>query len=93
MDPIVSLGECTSDKLIQRPCATDSNAPGSAVQLALNPPHHPLIQSTLPEFAYEDAVRDSVKSLADTKVDNIHCSSLIHSDSCFITEGSGASQV
>lgn len=35
----------------------------------------------------EAVVRDSVRSCAEAKVDNIHCSSLIHSGSCFIAEG------
>lgn len=59
---------------------------GSAVQPVLNPPHCPLIQSTLPEFSYEDLVGDSVESLAEPKVDNIHHSHLIHPGSCFSKE-------
>ncbi|KAJ7400839.1 hypothetical protein BTVI_101645 [Pitangus sulphuratus] len=60
--------------------------------LLTDPPHCPLIQSILTEFTYEDVVRDSVKSLAEVKVDSIHCSPLIHPSSFFIIEGNQVGQ-
>ncbi|XP_071671297.1 uncharacterized protein [Patagioenas fasciata] len=48
---------------------------------------HALIQSNRPELAYEEVVRDGVKSLAEVKVDNIHCSPLIYPAGHTITEG------
>ncbi|KAJ7415731.1 Pleckstrin like proteiny domain-containing family A member 5 [Willisornis vidua] len=61
----------------------------SATQLVLNPPHCPLMPSTFAEFACKDAVRDSVDSLTEVQIDNIHCSPLIHLDSCLIIEEAG----
>ncbi|KAF4798717.1 hypothetical protein TURU_061816 [Turdus rufiventris] len=52
-------------------------ATGYDHQPVLNPPHCPLIQSTLLEFAYKDVVRESVESLAEVSVDSIHCSLFI----------------
>lgn len=65
------------------------NSLGSAVQFTtdLNPPCCLFIWSTLPEFAYEDIVRDSTKRLPEVKAGNIHCSPLIPSGNCFILEG------
>ncbi|KAJ7413204.1 hypothetical protein BTVI_43903 [Pitangus sulphuratus] len=46
--------------------------------------YQPLLPSM--KGAYENVVRDNVKSLAAVEVDNIHCSPLIHQSSCFIIE-------
>ena len=76
-----------------RPCATDHNLLRSAVQPFLNPPHCPLIQSTLPEFAYENVVKDRVESLAEAEVDSIYCSPLISPGSCLIIKQLGWSSM
>ncbi|KAJ7419643.1 hypothetical protein WISP_52739 [Willisornis vidua] len=67
-----------------RHCSTDYDLMESDIQSTLSPPHCPLIQSTLPEFAHENVVGDSIKSLTEFEIGNIHCSSLIHPGSCFI---------
>ncbi|KAJ7397362.1 hypothetical protein BTVI_136460 [Pitangus sulphuratus] len=60
---------------------------GSAIHSVLNPPHCPLIQPTFPEFSCEDIMGNSVKSLAEIQVDNIHCSPLIYPASYPTVEG------
>lgn len=44
------------------------------------------------QFAYKDAVKDSVKSLEEVKADNIHCSSCIYTGSCFVIGGNQVGQ-
>ncbi|KAJ7411403.1 hypothetical protein BTVI_49502 [Pitangus sulphuratus] len=83
-DTLRHMVDSTSDKPPIRPCATDYNPLGSAIQPVLNSPHCPLIQSPLPEFDYEDVVRDSAESFAE--VDTIHCSPVIYPCSFIIEE-------
>lgn len=66
---------------------------GLTAHWVLRPPHCPFIQSAPAGFAYKVIVEDSVKSLAKVQRDNMHCSSLIHPDSCFIVEGNTFHQV
>lgn len=54
--------------------------------------HCPLIQATLAKFACEDVVRGIIESLDGVKVDNNHCSYLIHPGSYFIIEDIQAGQ-
>ncbi|OWK64073.1 Gag-Pol polyprotein [Lonchura striata] len=61
--------------------------PAGALKPVLNPPHCPLIQSTLPEFAYEDIMSDSAENLVEVRGDNNHCYLLICLGSGFIVEG------
>lgn len=56
-------------------------------------PQCPLIQSTLLEFVYKGIVRDSVEFPAEVRVDNNHCSPLVHPGGiCLIAEGSQVGQ-
>ncbi|XP_048785824.1 uncharacterized protein LOC125686152 isoform X3 [Lagopus muta] len=59
-------------------CTTNNDPLCSASQPVLNPPHCPLIYPTLPQLCYKDVVGDSIKCLAEIKVDYIHCSAPIH---------------
>ncbi|XP_052520447.1 uncharacterized protein LOC128071593 [Tympanuchus pallidicinctus] len=70
-----------------RLCTTNSDPLCSASQPVLNPPHCPLIHPTLPQLCYKDVVGDSIKSLAEIKVDYIHCSPPIHPARDNIIEG------
>lgn len=76
--PSTDLWGTLSHRPPTRFCTTDHNPPSSALQPILSPPHCPLIYITLPELANEDVVGDSVKCLAEVKVDNIYCSLLIY---------------
>lgn len=49
-------------------------------QFLLSLPHCPLIYPTLPQLAYGDVIKDSVKNVAEVKVENTHCSSPIYPD-------------
>ncbi|XP_061846117.1 PIN2/TERF1-interacting telomerase inhibitor 1 isoform X4 [Colius striatus] len=69
-----SLWNSTDHRPPTRLCAIDHHSLGSVIQPALDPPHHPFIQATLPELSDEDVMGDSVKSLAEVKVDDICCS-------------------
>ena len=62
------LGNTTSHRLPTSCWATDHSEP------VLNPPYFPLMCPTPPKLTYGDAIEDSVKSLAEIKVHNIHCS-------------------
>ena len=57
---------------------TNHHPLSSTSQPVFSSPHHPLICSTLSQPHYKDVVGDSVKYLAEIKVDNIHCSPLFH---------------
>lgn len=59
------------------PYATDHDLLRIPVQPVLSPSHCPLVQPELPESADENIMGDSVKSLAEVQVDNIHRSPLI----------------
>ncbi|RMC13989.1 hypothetical protein DUI87_09073 [Hirundo rustica rustica] len=78
-----TLGATTIDRPPIRPYVTDYNPLGSAVKPVLNPPHCPLMQSTLPEFDNEDFVRNSVEILAEVKhgKNGIFCIAWSHKDS------------
>ena len=66
---------------------TDHNPLSSASQPVLNPPHHPLIYPTLSPLQYQDVVGDSIKSFAEVKIDDIHCSLPIYPAGDAIIEG------
>ncbi|KAK4829074.1 hypothetical protein QYF61_002018 [Mycteria americana] len=66
---------------------TDHHPLGLAIQPVFNPPHCLLIQPILHQLLYEDLMGDTVESLTEVQVDNIHCSPLIYQASHFIIEG------
>ncbi|XP_048818304.1 protein shisa-9 isoform X3 [Lagopus muta] len=68
-------------------CTTTNDPLCSASQPVLNPPHCPLIYPTLPQLCYKDVMGDSIKCLAEIKVDYIHCSPPIHPARDNIIEG------
>ncbi|XP_048785819.1 uncharacterized protein LOC125686147 isoform X4 [Lagopus muta] len=68
-------------------CITNNDPLCSASQPVLNPPHCPLIYPTLPQLCYKDVMGDSIKCLAEIKVDYIHCSPPIHPARDNIIEG------
>ncbi|XP_048790623.1 uncharacterized protein LOC125688470 [Lagopus muta] len=68
-------------------CTTNNDLLCSASQPVLNPPHCPLIYPTLPQLCYKDVMGDSIKCLAEIKVDYIHCSPHIHPARDNIIEG------
>ncbi|XP_052520385.1 uncharacterized protein LOC128071565 isoform X3 [Tympanuchus pallidicinctus] len=68
-------------------CTTNNDPLCSVSQPVFNPPHCPLIYPTLPQLCYKDVVGDSIKSLAEIKVDYTHCSSHIHPARDNIIEG------
>ncbi|XP_048788485.1 uncharacterized protein LOC125687398 [Lagopus muta] len=68
-------------------CTTNNDPLCSASQPVLNPPHCPLIYPTLPQLCYKDVMGNSIKCLAEIKVDYIHCSPPIHPARDNIIEG------
>ena len=72
------VGNPASYRPPTRLCAADGSPLSSAVHSVLNPPHRPLIQSTLPELPNEGFMEGTVKSLAEVELDNIHCLPLIY---------------
>lgn len=86
-DPWGTLLALLAYRRLSRLCTANHNPLSSAIQPVLNSPHCPLIHPTLPELAYEDVTGDSVESLDEVKVDNIHCSPLVYPASHSIIEG------
>jgi len=68
------LRNATSYRPLTRDCSTQS----SASQPVPSPPHCPLIYPVLPKFINENVRGDSIKIIAEVKVDNIYCSLLIY---------------
>lgn len=60
-----------------RACATDHSPLRIVLQPVLSPPHCPLVQAALAEFAYENIMGHSAKSLDEVQLDHIHHSPLI----------------
>lgn len=67
------LWNTTSFRPITRLCSAHCDALISVRQPILNPPHCLLIYLKLPKYTYENIMGDTVNSLAEVKVDNIHC--------------------
>ena len=73
--------------------AIDHDILNSSSQQLLNPAQHPLIYPSFSKFLNKDVVGQSVKHLAEVKIDNIHCSPLIYPASGDIIEGYEDGQV
>lgn len=62
LDPELALGNTTGYQIPTGLCTTDHSPLCCGVQPVINPPYCPLIQSSLPELAYEDVMGDCQKS-------------------------------
>lgn len=65
--------------------ATDHNPLILETQPVFQPPHCAATYPVPHQFAYEDVMRDTVKSLANVNLNNIPCSPLTHRSSDLIT--------
>lgn len=72
---------------LQPDCTTDHNPLNLASQPVLNPPHCPLIYTTLSQLHYQNVMGHSIKSPSEVKVDGIHCSPHIYPAGDAIVEG------
>jgi len=70
-----------------RLCITNHSPLNSTSQPALHPPHHLFIYPPLSQLQYQDIMGDGTKSLAEVKVDDIHCSPSIYPAGDGIREG------
>jgi len=81
------LGNTASHRSPNGLCMAHHHPLSSASQPVHNSLHRPLIYPALYWLRYQDVTGDSIKSLAEVKVDNIHCSPPIFPASDTITEG------
>ena len=81
------LGNTASHRTPTRHCTTNHHPLSSATQPVLSPPHHPLIYHTPSQLCYQDVMENSIKSLAEVKVGNIHCSPPVYPAGDATSEG------